>query len=186
MATPIYPPSNLDGEHVLRHSYDDDTQRLRVDIGSEINLDGSLEVNLDAENDSVSISDGENDLEINPDGSINVNVSGQASEEVVSLFDEILLVPTNTELEIVSYTVPVGKSFRLDLGNSSGLCDGTFYLKIDNDIQDIKRNSWTERNIEFKGPLEVPESSKISINVIHLRPDPHNFEGRIAGFLRNT
>lgn len=62
--------STRDGMQVLRAAFDDNTKRLRTDS----TFTGSVSVDLDAADDSVSIGDstGTNFLAVNPDGSINV------------------------------------------------------------------------------------------------------------------
>ena len=91
-------PSNVDGNQVLQHAFEDATGRLRVDatvsasVGTvtiqdpdgdllEVNPDGSInvintgstEVEISAaDGDNIAISDGVNTLEINANGSINV------------------------------------------------------------------------------------------------------------------
>lgn len=136
--------------------------------------------------DSIRIGDGTDLLEINSDGSINVQVVNAAADSVLNFYDQANSVATMTETEIVSYTVPPGKFLELTGGSGSGDCDGTFKLKIDNNIEDLQRNAWTERNIRFFGPLIVPAASKVSITVEHCRPDPHDFQARITGYLRDT
>lgn len=109
MPGPFYPAyTKLDFSQVLRQSFDETTDRLRVDatvtatIGSivldaatsdiaiedrisgyqlKINSDGSIDVNciISAANDSIRISDGTDTLAINTDGSINANITGSVS-----------------------------------------------------------------------------------------------------------
>jgi hypothetical protein len=99
MAAP--PPSALDANQVLQHSFDDAEGRLRVDatfsgtVGEvvikdldgdflEINPNGSLNTNIvnpieleisAADGDNIAISDGTNTVSVNANGSINVEVS---------------------------------------------------------------------------------------------------------------
>jgi hypothetical protein len=90
------PYTKLDANQVLKHSFDEAEDRLRVDatisatIGDvtivdstsgdplKVNADGSINVNvdniaIDASTDSIAIGQGANRLTVNPDGSINVN-----------------------------------------------------------------------------------------------------------------
>jgi len=111
MANTIYPPSNLDADQVLQHAYDDDKQRIRVDIGAEITLDGAVEVSLDAPDDNVAISDGTNTLVINPDGSIDVNALVDLDLATNPIIANISAPTANTEY---SYAFPTDtKKFLL-------------------------------------------------------------------------
>jgi hypothetical protein len=99
MAAP--PPSALDANQVLQHSFDDAEGRLRVDatfsgtVGEvvlkdldgdflEINPNGSLNTNIlnpidleisAADGDNIAISDGTNTVSVNANGSINVEIA---------------------------------------------------------------------------------------------------------------
>lgn len=108
MALPI---TKLDSEQVIKGSYDEANQRLRVDAqvsatisdvaikdsdGNEwnINPDGSGDVNIvnpiqieisAADGDNIAISDGTNTLVVNPDGSINTQFSGTVTVQATNL-----------------------------------------------------------------------------------------------------
>lgn len=97
MADPI---SKLDANQVLRQSYDDSNQRLRV--GAEVTATiGQVEVAIDASGgDSIAIADpaGTNYLLPNPDGSLNVNISDIAishTTDSISVGDGTNLLDVN-------------------------------------------------------------------------------------------
>jgi hypothetical protein len=154
MANSIYPPSNLDANQVLQHSYDDDKQRLRVDVGAEINLDGAVEVSLKAPDDKVTISDGTNDLKINPDGSIDVNAIVDLDLPTTPGIANIETLLANTEY---SYQLPIGtRSFlikarngKMRLSFTSGGTNTT-YLTIDAGCNYVVDNIKTSSIIYFQ------------------------------------
>lgn len=154
MAQTIYPPSNLDGDHVLRHAYDDDKQRIRVDIGAEITLDGAVEIALNAPDDNVAISDGTNTLIINPDGSIDVNAIVDLDLPQTPGIVNIQANNANTEY---SYTLPSDtKKFLIQarLGklrlafNSGG--SNTTYITINYGCSYIVENIKTSATLYFQ------------------------------------
>lgn len=74
MSTP-HKPSKLDANQVLQHSFDEETQRLRVDAESTI-VNADINVSLDASEDSVSIADDQGRrLQITTDGTMPVTNS---------------------------------------------------------------------------------------------------------------
>jgi len=149
MTTPIYPPSNLDGNQILQHAYIDDTQRIRVDIGANITLDGAVEVALSAPDDNVAISDGTNTLVINPDGSINVDATIIMDFADTPGIANISAPVANTEY---SYVLPIdtkqvliqARLGKLKLAFISG-DSGTTYITVNYGcnfmIENIKTNS---------------------------------------------
>lgn len=154
MSATIYPPSNLDGDHVLRHAYNDDTQRIRVDIGAEITLDGAIEVSLNAPDDNVAISDGTNTLVINPDGSINVNAIIDLDLPGTPGIVNIETTNLNTEY---SYILPIDtKKFsiqarlgRLKLAFNSGDTNIT-YITINYGCSYVVENIKTSSTLYFQ------------------------------------
>jgi len=75
MSDPLYPASRLDGNQVLKHAFNETTQRLRTDAEATI-VNADIDVSLDSLEDSVAIGDSTtgDTLKINPDGSIDSNV----------------------------------------------------------------------------------------------------------------
>lgn len=53
--SPLPPPSKLDSTQVLQHVYDESLAALRVNTGATINVEGVLEVAIDATTDSIKI-----------------------------------------------------------------------------------------------------------------------------------
>lgn len=73
------PYTKLDMEQVIKRSFDEPNDRLRVDAEVTATI-GSVDVIIDAASgDNIKISDGVHDLKINPDGSIDANTNVRAS-----------------------------------------------------------------------------------------------------------
>lgn len=120
--------TKLDGNQVLKQSYDDASNRIRVDAaisatlgevvikdpqGDHLNVnpDGSINTNIvsplaieidAADGDNIAISDGVDTMAVNNDGSINVNVLNSASSGILpgGLQGNLTLTTANTPYEV--------------------------------------------------------------------------------------
>ena len=73
MASQIYPSTNLDGDQVLQHVYDEGTQTLRTNATATV-LPGSFDVDIDAATgDNIAISDGVNTAEVTSNSELKVH-----------------------------------------------------------------------------------------------------------------
>lgn len=85
------PYTNLDFQQVIKQSFDEAQDRLRVDAA----FSGTITVHLDPSTDGVFIGDGTDILNINPDGSINVNFASPIDVNISAAGgDSILSVGT--------------------------------------------------------------------------------------------
>lgn len=82
-------------------------------------------------------------------------------------FNSIAAVAKNIETDIVTYTVAAGRKFIILGGSGSAMTDTTFKIYIDNVLFEIKRNSWTQRNIDFAIKQKVAAGSVIKITGEH-------------------
>jgi hypothetical protein len=91
----------------------------------------------------------------------------KAIENVLSkcktISNSVPSVAKNIETLIVTYTVLPGRKFIILGGTGSAMTDCTFRLYIDDVLFEIKRNSWTERNIEFITKQKVAAGSIVKI-----------------------
>lgn len=204
--------TKLDAAQVIRRSYNEDENRIRVDaevtatigvvevaidaaggdniaIASEdgsnylnVNPDGSIDVNanveLDQATDSVAIGDGTNLIDINPDGSINVVVTESGFTEK-NLFDEVTGVVSGITTEIISYTAIANT--KLISCNFSGTNIAMYSLYIGGNLSAKKYTYWSSLNdqFNFENGLPINLGDVISIEVVHMRPDPGNFNANI-------
>jgi hypothetical protein len=95
----------------------------------------------------------------------------KAIENVLSkcktIANTVSSVVKNVETLIVTYTVLPGRKFIILGGTGSAMTDCTFRLYIDDVLYEIKRNAWTQRNIEFITKQKVAEGSVIKITGEH-------------------
>jgi hypothetical protein len=133
-------------------------------------------------NDSVRIGDGTDELEINPDGSINVALAGIP----VSEFDEANAVVSGALERVVSYVVPVGYSFALQIAEFDGDNIAKYELQVNGSVI-ARKHTWFSGGLSgefvFNGSYRVSAGSTVRIMVTHSRPDPGQFSGRICGTL---
>jgi hypothetical protein len=133
-------------------------------------------------NDSVRIGDGTDELEINPDGSINVALAGVP----ISEFDEANAVVSGIETRIVSYIVPVGYALSVQLAEFDGSNVARYELQVDGTTI-ARKHTWFSGGLHgeflYNGSYRVSAGSTIRLMVLHSRPDPGQFSGRICGTL---
>lgn len=127
-------------------------------------------------------------LNVNADGSINVVVESSPSttSTVVSVYDVISAVASNSTVQIVTYTIPVGKQAVLQRCPVSGDNIGKYTLLINGTPQDTLRTmfgsdltgmfDFTSGN---ESGLLLGSGDQIIIEVFNPRPYPADFNGRI-------
>jgi hypothetical protein len=116
MADPLYNASKLDAGQVLQHSFDEATQRIRVDSEATI-VNATIDVSLDPLDDGVYLGDQDgNLLVINPDGSINVQVEGLPAGLATEAAQDV----GNTSLDSIDTKIPaqIGGRLPVDIGVS--------------------------------------------------------------------
>jgi len=90
------PYTKLDMEQVIKRSFDEPNDRLRVDAEITASI-ADVNVIIDAASgDNIKISDGVDDLAINPDGSINANVALDHTQDSVALGNGTALLSSTT------------------------------------------------------------------------------------------
>jgi hypothetical protein len=108
----------------------------------------------------------------------------------LSLFDEVSPVAKNTPTEIISYTVPDGKNFYLQLVEVGGDNIGQYTVTVGATVLSVMRTWFNGPFIErarFDGVgnlgFVIPTGSILSVSVTHSRPADGKFESRIVGVL---
>jgi hypothetical protein len=131
--------------------------KLRVD--AEFSMGSAdLEIEVDAlDGDTVGVYGFVDGDEGSPPVGINVTseghlrvVLGYAGVETNSYFD--MPIDAGDEEVLLSYVVPVSSTFQVLMVSCSSETDGKFKVKKNGDIVSCKRNSWSNRNIEFDFP----------------------------------
>lgn len=112
-------------------------------------------------------------------------LAGNAGEEVVQVFDENDAIAAQAEnIEIVSYTVPVGKVFRLKLAEISGDNRSEITVLSNSTKIGFKRLDDTQWNEPFEYfNLEFSAGTVIKITINNCSGHVGDFKGRILGGL---
>lgn len=113
-----------------------------------------------------------------------LNTLGGAGN-VVNTYDTISAVPQNTTTTVVTYTVPVGKTFELDIVEFSGENIAKYQIDIDATIEATRRTNYgADLSGEFNmAGVCLAAGTIIKLTVEHPRPMSADFEGRITGTL---
>lgn len=179
-------PTNLDFPQVLRGAFDETTGRLRTDsIATIANV--SIAVDLDPSNDGVYVADKDsgNKLKVNTDGSINVVVQNNGSPQVdKNIFNEQLAVASGATVNLVTYTVPSGKTASLQRIFTSGENIAKYEVLVNGIKIDCARTyfgSALNINLDYRSDsgLILVASDNLVVTVIHNRPSVGDFQGRI-------
>jgi len=103
----------------------------------------------------------------------------------VNIFNAISSVASGATNDIVTYTVPVGKTFALELVEFSGENIANYIIYVDTDIVAYRR-TWFGGSISGEFTFEgyrIAAGKVITLKVNNFRPSSADFEGRILGGL---
>lgn len=176
--------SKLDANQVLRQSYDDVQNRLRVDASVSATV-ADMDVIIEASSgDNIAIADptGTNFLEPNSDGSINVNIVNSVGIGSNKLqFYEITSVPMGVSTTIGIYIVPFSSTAFLQQVLVSGSNYATFEVYINGFIISRKLTNVTNLNEDFgfavtsNNGMTLNSGDQVEIKVLHGRPNLGDF-----------
>jgi hypothetical protein len=205
-------PSLLDPGQCIKRAFDGTNDRIRVDaeITAEI---GSSEVIISETDDSILIygndgstnrkikTDSDGNLQVDvlsvSDGGNSITVDGSVSviepsdyEEILQ-YNEVSSVAAASETTVLTYTVPLAKTFHLHQISVSGTNLGSFKVKVNGNVKAQKRTWWTKFNEDFsfltpsnKG-FEVPAGDIITVTVLHNSSTVGDFNASILGLTTN-
>lgn len=166
----------------------DNALSTRID-NAIIDVDLSHIPDVNGHFDSVRIGDGVDLLGINPDGSINVNIvqgSGGPPELMKNTYDEALAVASGSETDVVTYTVPVGKTASLQRVEFSGENIAQYRVYLNGSViasRRTKQGGDLSGEFVFEGAgeegLPLAAGDVVRLTTLHGRPANGNFEGRI-------
>lgn len=168
--------SKLDANQVIRKAYDDDTNRLRVDAQVSATI-SDIDIVIDATaGDNIAITDptGTNYLLPNSDGSLNVVVTDYGGLNLQNVYNE-LLVNSGVLTTLITFTaVSPGKLIKADVAGENI----AQYTVLKNGLKQSKKYTYFQNLNEvfnFMAGLDFTTSDIITIQVLHNRPDPANF-----------
>lgn len=173
--------TRLDANQVIKRVYDDDTESLRT-LATVAIADISFDVNLDADDDTVSIGNpnNSNTLNINSDGSVNVVISDGSITEVQNTYNEIINLATGVTSALLTYVAQPNQ--KLQKIEFSGTNIAEYELVINGVTQDKKRTYFggTLNGIfDFNAGLNLTATQSVIVYVVHNRPFLGDFNCRI-------
>lgn len=139
---------------------------------------------------TVSIKDTAGNILTSTGGALDVNIVGSGTSGTQqSLYNEITGVPNGVTTDVLSYTVPVGKSLYLARIEVSGDNIATYTVLINNIVNSTQRSYFgAPLNLKFdysdatpQGGFEIPTGINIKVQVVHSRPYAGAFEARLQG-----
>lgn len=138
--------------------------------------------------DSIKIGDGTDLLAINADGSLNVNLSPQGTS--INVFSEVSSVSISSTTDILTYTVPVGKTLILTRVEFGGTNIATYEILFNDVVNGRKRTYFGGALTDCMGfeenstpGLRFNAADTIKIRVINYRPSVADFEARLQATL---
>lgn len=130
------------------------------------------------------LSSGSNNLVINPDGSINVNTSGVDGVKT-NLYGTQLTAP-GIETTLISYVVPVGKTFSVTDMIGWGQYDGEFLIKVDGTEVGGGRTSPSFRTLSLSylnAPITVNAGSGVTVTITQYSTSAETMKANLLGTL---
>jgi len=104
-----------------------------------------------------------------------------------TIYGNVAAVPKGIETTIVTFTVPVGSSFVILGSSATCMTDCTFRLYINDELFEVRRNSWCDRNVEFQTKQRAIAEYVIKITGEHNSHlyngpgNPHDMDASITG-----
>ncbi len=109
-------------------------------------------------------------------------VDDGASGVVTNTYSTVTALAKDTEVTLVTYTVPMGKTFYLKEIEASGSNRAKYKVIVDSNDEAFKRTYNTLLNTSFLFyNFKVTAGKTITLRVEHNRPSVGDFEARIIG-----
>lgn len=106
--------------------------------------------------------------------------------DYINTFDSVSSVASGSLVDVVTYTVPAGKLFKLSVIEASGCNVSEYTVDIDGNTEGFKRSYWSNFNVDFNFiGLKLSAGSIIKLKAEHNRPSTGDFEGKILGILED-
>jgi hypothetical protein len=187
MPGPNSPYTRLDANQVLKQSFDESLDRLRVDAQVSASIEGEVQCEIDAadgDNIAISSADGTKKVDVSTIGgtnALNVNVVSITNlATTINTYAEVTALAASSLTTVVSYTATA--NCRLKKVETSGTNIATYTVVIDSSTVDKKRTYFgNSLNAEFNFAegLQVNSGQTVYVRVIHERPNVGDFNARI-------
>lgn len=168
--------TKLDANQVIKHVFDEPNLSLRTTAVAVIS-DVTVNVDIDASEDSIAIKNGNNQLAVNSDGSINVRTTQGV---VSSYYNEIENVSSGITSLIIQLTAPPNSKIQKVCFSGSNIAE--YELTINNVVIDKQRTYFGNSLngvFDFQEGLNLTTGSIIRVYVYHIRPSDGDFNARI-------
>lgn len=106
----------------------------------------------------------------------------------LNVYDSISAIPADSKTNIVTYTVPIGKTLLLDVVEFSGENVATYEVTLGGVLSATHRTYFGGglSNLFLFNLLEIPQGDSVVLRVEHYRTTMNgDFEGRILGVLQD-
>jgi hypothetical protein len=104
--------------------------------------------------------------------------------DVTSIYAEVSSIPTATLTDVISYTVPVGKTLFLKEVSYTGDSRAEVTIEVDASVEDKQRTTWTDWNGRFLFyNLKLVAGQVLKLRVDHCSTTTAEFSGKIIGNL---
>ena len=101
----------------------------------------------------------------------------------ITVYDVALSVPSNTETNIILYTVPINQTFIINKSKAGGLIDAIYKLYINNVLKEELSSNFYIRDPVFITQESVTQNIQIKITAKHGAITPVDFNATITGVL---
>lgn len=97
-------------------------------------------------------------------------------------YNEILSVASGSDVDILTYIVPIAKIFHLSSIKISGSNLAIFTIKLNGSTINTSRTWWTSFNKDIPfGSFRLNAGDTLTVSVLHTRPYTGDFECTIIG-----
>lgn len=119
-----------------------------------------------------------------PTDPLNVFIVDASGSTPVMEYSSISSLAAGALTNILSYTVPAGKTLVLDKAEVSGCNVAEYSVEVNAVIKGVRRTYWGNFNADFSfNKLQVAEGLVVRIKVIHSRPVVGDFNATLLGAL---
>lgn len=88
-------------------------------------------------------------------------------QEEQTIFAEVGSIVKDSETDIVSYTVPAGKSAMIKRASGEAFTDTKFKMYLASGVKEKRHNNWCERNVDFVAGFKATEGQTVKITAEH-------------------
>lgn len=119
-----------------------------------------------------------------PSDPLNVYLVNASGATPVLEYNGISSLAGGALTNILSYTVPAGKTLQLHKVEVSGANTAKYQVEINSVVKGVRRTYWGKFNADFEfNNFQVGEGLVVRVRVIHSRPMVADFDATLIGAL---